>query len=55
VELQRRLIARGFLAGEADGKIGAQSQAAIKEAERRLGMPETGRAGQKIFRALAGQ
>jgi len=55
LELQRRLIARGFLTGEADGKIGAQSQAAIKEAERRLGMPESGRAGQKIFRALAGR
>lgn len=53
--LQRRLIARGHLAGEADGKIGDASRAAIRAAERALGWPETGRAGQKIFRALGGR
>lgn len=55
VELQRLLIAKGYLTGKPDGKIGAQSQAAISEAEKRLGWPPTGRAGQKILRALGGR
>ena len=53
--LQKLLIARGHLQGEADGKIGEQSRAAIRAAERALGWPETGRAGRKIFRALGGR
>ncbi len=55
LQLQHLLIAKGFLTGKPDGKIGAQSQAAIKDAERKLGLPETGRAGRKIFRALGGR
>lgn len=55
LRLQQLLIARGHLAGAADGKIGEQSRAAIRAAERALGWPETGRAGQKIFRALGGR
>lgn len=55
LQLQKLLIARGHLQGEADGKIGEQSRAAIRAAERALGWPETGRAGQKIFRALGGR
>ncbi len=55
LQLQKLLIARGHLQGEADGKIGEQSRAAIRAAERALGWPETGRAGQKIFRALVGR
>ncbi len=54
-DLQRLLIAKGYLSGAPDGKIGVQSRAAIREAERRLGLPETGRAGQKIYRALNGR
>ncbi len=53
--LQKLLIARGHLQGEADGKIGEQSRAAIRSAERALGLPETGRAGRKIYRALGGR
>lgn len=52
--LQKRLIARGHDIGEADGKIGPRTRAAIAEAEKALGMPQTGRAGRKIYRALGG-
>jgi lytic murein transglycosylase len=55
LQLQHLLIAKGHLTGEPDGKIGAQSRDAIKAAERNLGWPETGRPGQKIFRALGGR
>jgi lytic murein transglycosylase len=55
LQLQHLLIAKGHLTGKPDGKIGAQSRDAIKAAERRLGWPETGRPGQKIFRALGGR
>ena len=33
----------------------ANARAAIADAERRFGMPPTGRAGQKIYRALGGR
>ena len=52
-ELQRRLLAAGYDIGEADGKIGEITRGAIKEAERKHGMKPTGRAGRKIFDALA--
>ena len=54
LELQKLLIARGHDIGEADGKIGPITRAAIAEAEKQLGMPATGRAGRKIYRALGG-
>lgn len=54
LELQKRLIAKGYDIGEADGKIGPATRAAIAEAEAALGLPPTGRAGQKIYRALGG-
>ena len=52
-ELQRRLLAAGYDIGEADGKIGEITRGAIKEAERKHGMKPTGRAGRRIFDALA--
>jgi lytic murein transglycosylase len=55
LQLQKLLLANGYAIGEADGKIGVVSRAAIAESERRLGMPPTGRAGQKIYRALGGK
>ena len=55
LELQKRLIARGHDIGEADGKIGPRTRAAIEEAETALGMPATGRAGRKIYEALGGE
>lgn len=54
LELQKLLLAKGYDIGEADGKIGPITRAAIAEAEVSLGMPRTGRAGQKIYRALGG-
>jgi lytic murein transglycosylase len=54
LQLQKLLIANGYNIGEPDGKIGAVTRAAIAEAEKRFGMPATGRAGTKIYRALGG-
>ncbi|MEJ8571319.1 lytic murein transglycosylase [Microbaculum marinum] len=54
LHLQKLLLANGYDIGEADGKIGPVTRAAIADAEKRFGMPETGRAGQKIYRALGG-
>ena len=53
--LQQLLLANGYNIGEADGKIGPATRTAIADAERRFGMPLTGRAGQKIYRALGGR
>jgi lytic murein transglycosylase len=54
LQLQKLLIANGYDIGEADGKIGPVTRAAIEQAERRFGMEPTGRAGTKIYRALGG-
>ena len=53
--LQELLIAEGYDPGEPDGKIGPKSRAAIREAERTLGLPVTGRAARRVFRALGGK
>lgn len=53
--LQRLLMAKGYDIGGADGKIGPATREAIADAEKKLGMPPTGRAGQKIYRALGGK
>jgi len=54
LDLQKRLLAKGYDIGEADGMIGPATRAGIEAAERDLGLPVTGRAGQKIYRALGG-
>ena len=54
LQLQKLLLAEGYDIGEADGKIGPVTRAAIAEAEKKRGLPVTGRAGQKIYRALGG-
>jgi lytic murein transglycosylase len=51
-DLQTRLAARGYDVGEPDGKVGAKTRDAIKEIERSLGMPVTGRPGAKVLQAL---
>jgi lytic murein transglycosylase len=38
-DLQRLLIQRGYLSGEADGRLGAQTRAAVKQAQVRLSLP----------------
>ncbi|MBH0236601.1 lytic murein transglycosylase [Methylobrevis albus] len=55
LQLQHLLIAKGYDIGEPDGKIGPLSRAAIADAEKRAGMPATGRPGGKIYRALGGR
>ncbi len=54
-ELQRLLIARGYNVGEPDGAVGSLTRAAIKEVEAQIGMPQTGRPGGKVLRALRGR
>ncbi len=53
--LQKLLIRHGYDIGEADGRIGPVTRAAIKKAEANSGMPQTGRPGTKIYRALGGR
>lgn len=55
LQLQKLLLARGYGIGEADGKIGPVTRDAIKDIERQIGLPETGRAGTKVYRALGGR
>jgi lytic murein transglycosylase len=55
LQLQKLLLAQGYDIGAADGKIGPVSRAAIADAEKRLGMEPTGRAGRKIYQALGGR
>ena len=38
-ELQRLLIAQRYLTGEADGRLGAATRAAVKQAQLKLGLP----------------
>lgn len=51
-ELQRLLIARGYELGEPDGMIGERTREALRAAQRELGLPADGRAGQKALKAL---
>ncbi|RXT52852.1 lytic transglycosylase [Bosea sp. Tri-44] len=53
-ELQRLLTQRGYNVGEPDGAVGALTRAAIKDVEAKIGMPQTGRPGEKVLRALKG-
>jgi lytic murein transglycosylase len=52
VDLQRLLASHGFYEGEVTGKIGPITRSAISSAEKRFEMKPTGRAGQRIYRAL---
>ncbi|MBX9873863.1 MAG: lytic murein transglycosylase [Beijerinckiaceae bacterium] len=51
-ELQRLLIARGYNVGEPDGAVGSLTRAAIRDVEAKIGMPQTGRPGENVLRAL---
>jgi len=51
-ELQEKLIRQGYNVGTPDGAIGPLTRAAIKEVEAKLGLPQTGRPGGKVFEAL---
>ncbi|MFJ1301410.1 lytic murein transglycosylase [Pseudomonadota bacterium AL_CKDN230030165-1A_HGKHYDSX7] len=51
-ELQELLVARGYDIGKPDGVIGARTRQALQEEQRKLGLPDDGRAGQKTLRAM---
>ena len=51
-EVQQRLLDRGFEIGEVDGMIGAKTREAIKQFQAQNSLPEDGRAGQRVLRAL---
>ena len=55
LELQKLLLRAGYDIGEADGRVGAATRAGISQGEARLGLPVTGRPGQRIYRALGGR
>jgi lytic murein transglycosylase len=52
-QLQTLLLAKGYDIGAADGMIGAKTREAIKIEAAKLGLPATGRAGQKLLTALS--
>ncbi|WP_439607559.1 lytic murein transglycosylase [Hydrogenophaga sp.] len=53
-EVQTMLIARGHDIGEVDGMLGDKSRVAIRAEQERLGHEVSGRAGQKLLKALRG-
>ena len=53
-EVQTLLVARGHDIGAVDGMLGERSRQAIRTEQERLGMEPSGRAGQKLLRALRG-
>lgn len=55
LELQKLLLRAGYDIGEADGRVGAATRAGIRQAEARFGFPQTGRPGQRIYKALGGR
>jgi len=55
LDLQKLLIKNGYDIGEADGRIGPITMAAIKKAEKKFGMKPTGRPGTRIYRKLGGK
>ena len=55
LELQRRLNAAGFDAGEPDGVLGARTESAISAFQRSRGMSETGTPSPALLNALRGR
>ena len=52
LEVQQRLIERGYDVGAADGMIGTKTRTAIREFQRANGLPDDGRAGGRLLEAL---
>jgi lytic murein transglycosylase len=52
--LQELLLERGHDIGAADGIPGPRTREAVRAEQRRLGLPEDGRTGERVLRALAG-
>lgn len=55
LELQKLLIKAGYDIGEADGRIGPVTTAALKKAQKKAGMKPNGRPSMKIYKALGGK
>jgi lytic murein transglycosylase len=53
-ELQRLLIARRMLTGEADGRLGSSTRAAVKEAQVKVGLPADGYPTVELIERLRG-
>jgi len=53
-ELQRLLIARRFLTGEADGRLGSGTRAAVKQAQIKLGLPADSYPSPELTQRLRG-
>jgi lytic murein transglycosylase len=53
-ELQSLLIARGYDIGDADGRIGPITVAAIKKVQQELGMKPNGRPSSALYKAMGG-
>lgn len=51
-EIQQALINNGYNIGYVDGIIGDNTRIAIKDYQRKMGMPVNGRAGQKFYRLI---
>ena len=51
-EIQNYLLKRGYDIGNADGLIGDKTRQAIQTEQARLGLSQTGRAGQQILKAF---
>lgn len=51
-ELQQLLVARGHDIGAVDGMIGDKTREAIQQEQRKRGLPDDGRPGQRILKAL---
>ena len=51
-EIQNYLLKKGYDIGEADGLIGDKTRQAIRQEQARLGLNQSGRAGQQILKAF---
>lgn len=51
-QIQQYLLAKGYDIGEPDGLIGDKTRQAIRQEQARLGLPQTGRGGQRILQVL---
>ncbi len=54
LELQKRLIKAGYDIGEADGRIGPITKAAIKKVQKKNNMKPNGRPSMKVYKLLGG-
>jgi lytic murein transglycosylase len=55
LQLQILLLKAGYDIGEADGKIGPVTTAAIKKVQEKIGMKPNGRPSMAVYKALGGQ